>query len=66
MSNHSEEIMVDSEPKALLALELTERGIHRVVIYADDGDVDEQAAAHALLARVAPQVTLLNAALKAR
>ena len=54
----------NSEPEALLSLEISERGIRRVCIYADDAD--EQSAAHLLLAKVAPQLMLLQAALKTK
>jgi hypothetical protein len=54
-----------NEPEALLSLEISERGIRRISIYADDDNLDQQTAAYALLAKVTPQLTLLQAALKA-
>jgi len=66
MSTHKEEDRLNAQPEALLSLEISERGIRRISIYADPDDVDQQACAHELLARVAPQITLLNAALKTK
>ncbi len=58
------EIAANSEPKALLSLEISESGLRRVVVYADPGDPEEQTAAFALLARISAQLTLIDAVLK--
>jgi hypothetical protein len=44
------------------SIEVGAGGIRRILIYSDD--MDEQAAAHRLIASVAAQLYLLNAALK--
>jgi hypothetical protein len=45
-----------------ISVEITDAGIKRVTIYADDAG--QQARAHRLLARIAPQMVQLNQALK--
>jgi hypothetical protein len=47
---------------AELSIEIGAGGIRRILIYSED--MDEQAAAHRLIACVATQLYLLNAALK--
>jgi hypothetical protein len=46
-------------------VEITDIGIKRIVITTDPDDVDAQSAAHLLLAKITPQLLLLDAALKA-
>jgi len=45
-----------------ISVEITDAGIRRVTIYADDAD--QQARAHRLLARIASQMVQLDRALK--
>jgi hypothetical protein len=51
-------------PKSEISVEITDTGVRRVTIYADDAD--EQARAHRLLARIALQMVELDHALKSR
>ncbi len=48
--------------EAEISVEITDQGVKRVTIYADDAG--QQARAHRLLARIAPQMVQLNQALK--
>jgi hypothetical protein len=49
----------------LLSIEIGAEGIQRVLIFYADGDgIDEQTEAHLLLARIMPQMTLLDDAVK--
>lgn len=49
-----------------ISIEITCTGVKRVTITTDPEDVDGQSAAHMLLARITPQLLLLDAALKAK
>jgi hypothetical protein len=51
--------------KAEISIEITNAGVKRVIITTAPDDVDGQSAAHTTLARIAPQLLLLDAALKA-
>ena len=49
----------------LLSIEIGAEGIQRVLIFHANGDgIDEQTEAHLLLARIMPQMTLLDDAVK--
>ena len=58
----NEECLVPIEPE--ISVEIDGQGVRRVVIYADDAA--EQARAHLLLARIAPEMVRLDRALKTR
>lgn len=47
-------------------IEITDAGVKRLVITTDPDAVDGQSAAHILLAKIAPQLLLLDSALKAK
>ena len=57
---------VEKSEKAEISIEITVAGVKRVTITTDPEDVDGQSAAHMLLAKVAPQLLLLDSALKAK
>lgn len=52
--------------KAEISIEITSMGVKRVTITTDPEDVDGQSAAHLLLAKITPQLLLLDSALKAK
>ena len=52
---------LESQPPEM-SIEIDSGGIRRILIYSED--MDKQAAAHRLIASVAAQLYLLNAALK--
>lgn len=52
--------------KAEIAIEITSTGVKRVTITTDPEDVDGQSEAHRLLAKVTPQLLLLDSALKSK
>ena len=51
---------------AEISIDITVAGVRRVTITTDPEDVDGQSAAHMLLAKITPQLMLLDAALKAK
>ena len=58
----NKECSVPVEPE--ISVEIDARGVKRVVIYADDAG--QQAQAHLLLAKIAPEMVRLDHALKTR
>lgn len=51
---------------AEISIEITSAGVKRVLITTNPEDVDGQLVAHLLLAKITPQLALLDAALKAK
>jgi hypothetical protein len=63
VKNGESGILAEGTP--LLSIEIGAEGIQRVLIFHANGDgIDEQTEAHLLLARIMPQMTLLDDAVK--
>lgn len=53
-----------ADAAAEISIEISSAGVRRVLITTDPGDADGQTQAHLLLARVTPQLLLLDEALR--